>query len=368
VRALSAGGETEMEERIMVLQSVWFMLVALMLSMYVLLDGFDLGAGIIHLLAARTDEERRLILRAIGPVWDGNEVWLIAVAGTLFFAFPVLYASSFSGFYLPLMIMLWLLMMRGIAIELRSRFPQPLWRTFWDAAFFLGSVLLALCFGAALGNVIRGVSLDASHTFFEPLWTNFNPFRSPTGILDWYTVLISLMALATLMMHGANYLCVKTSGDPYARAHHLALIAWWATLVLTILSTVATYVVQPQIKAGFIARPWGVIFPLLALVGLVGARSWSHLGKDLLAFFASSAFILGLLLSTAFGLYPTVLPATNPAYSLTISNASSSQYGLGVGLVWWTIGMLLAIFYFVFIYRLFRGKISPEVAQQHPEE
>src|SRR5947209_15747327 len=150
--------------------TLWFILVAFMLIMYVLLDGFDLGAGIIHLFVARTNTERRIVLRAIGPVWDGNEVWLIAAGGTLFFTFPLLYASSFSGFYLPLIIVLWLLMGRGIAIELRSRFPNPVWTAFWDGVFALCSVLLAMFFGAALANVVRGVPLDAHGYFFEPLW------------------------------------------------------------------------------------------------------------------------------------------------------------------------------------------------------
>src|SRR6266581_2488522 len=178
--------------------TLWFILVAFTLIMYVLLDGFDLGAGIIHLVAARTDSERRLILRAIGPVWDGNEVWLIAAGATLFFTFPLLYASSFSGFYLPLIMVLWLLMLRGIAIEMRSRIPSPVWSAFWDGVFFLGSALLAIFLGAALGNVIRGVPLNKDATFFEPLWTDFfNPFSPTPGILDWYTVLVGLTALST---------------------------------------------------------------------------------------------------------------------------------------------------------------------------
>src|ERR671927_1852652 len=137
--------------------TLWFILVAFMLTMYVLLDGFDLGAGVIHLAAAKTDAERRTIIRAIGPVWDGNEVWLIAAGGTLFFTFPLLYASSFSGFYLPLFIVLWLLMLRGLSIELRGHIADLMWASFWDAVFFLGSSLLAIFFGAALGNVVRGV-------------------------------------------------------------------------------------------------------------------------------------------------------------------------------------------------------------------
>src|SRR5207244_12781609 len=179
--------------------TLWFILVAFMLTMYVLLDGFDLGAGVIHLVAARTNDERRMILRAIGPVWDGNEVWLIAAGGTLFFSFPLLYASSFSGFYLPLIIVLWLLMLRGVAIELRSHLRNPVWASFWDGTFLVGSALLAFFYGAALANVVRGVPLDRTGYFFEPLWTDvFNPRSATPGILDWYTVVIGLLALAVL--------------------------------------------------------------------------------------------------------------------------------------------------------------------------
>jgi cytochrome bd ubiquinol oxidase subunit II len=186
------------------MQTLWFILVAFMLSMYVVLDGFDLGVGTIHFLVAHTEAERKIVLRAIGPVWDGNEVWLIAAGGTLFFSFPVLYASSFSGFYLPLMMVLWLLMLRGVAIELRSHLKLPLWGAFWDGIFFFGSALLAFFFGAALGNVVRGVALDSKQVFFAPLWTDFSPFSKTPGILDWYTILVGLLAVAALIMHGAN--------------------------------------------------------------------------------------------------------------------------------------------------------------------
>src|SRR5256714_10373443 len=168
--------------------TLWFILVTFMLTMYVLLDGFDLGAGAIHLAAAKTDAERRTIIRAIGPVWDGNEVWLIAAGGTLFFTFPLLYASSFSGFYLPLMIVLWLLMLRGVGVELRSHVSDPLWWSFFDFVFSISSLVLAIFFGAAIGNVIRGVPLNSDGYFFEALWTNFRVGANP-GILDWYTVL-----------------------------------------------------------------------------------------------------------------------------------------------------------------------------------
>ena len=200
---------------------LWFCLVAVMIAVYVVLDGFDLGAGIIHLLVARTDGERRQVLRSIGPVWDGNEVWLLAGGGTLYFAFPALYASSFSGFYLPLMMVLWLLILRGIAIEFRNHIDSPVWKPFWDVVFGGASALLAIFFGAALGNVVRGVPLDAAGDFFLPLWTNFGIGRE-VGILDWYTVLVAVAAFATLTVHGALWVALKTEGDLEQRARRLA--------------------------------------------------------------------------------------------------------------------------------------------------
>ncbi|HEX6477942.1 MAG TPA: cytochrome d ubiquinol oxidase subunit II [Ktedonobacteraceae bacterium] len=340
------------------MQTLWFILVGFMLTMYVVLDGFDLGAGTIHPFAAKNDPERRLILRAIGPVWDGNEVWLIAAGGTLFFTFPLLYASSFSGFYLPLIIVLWLLMLRGVSIELRSLFSNPVWSTFWDGLFFIGSALLAIFYGAAMGNVIRGVPLDKNGNFFEALWTDFNPFSSNPGILDWYTILIGLMALAVLTTHGATYVAVKTTGPLNVRTRLIARGAWGVTTVLAILGTIATFAVQPHISASFFGHPWGFIFPVIALFGFVGTIFFNIRKRDLYSFFSSCAFIVGMLASAAFGLYPLMLPAVNSAYSLTIQNAAASQYGQTVGLVWWLIGILLAAIYFIFTYRLFWGKVE----------
>ncbi len=345
------------------MQTLWFILVAFMLSMYVLLDGFDLGAGIIHLSVARNDAERRIVLRAIGPVWDGNEVWLIAAGGTLFFTFPLLYASSFSGFYLPLIIVLWLLIVRGVSIELRSRVPSPVWASFWDGMFFIGSALLAIFYGAALGNVIRGVPLNKQGYFFEALWTDFNPFSATPGILDWYTILISLLALATLIVHGANYIALKTEQSVNMRARRIARRAWFVMVLLAIGATIATFFVQSQVYSSFNSRPWGVIFPLIAFVGLIATGYFNFRQRDLPAFLSSSAFILGMLSSAAFSLYPMVLPAVNRANSLTIYNASAAQYGLIVGLIWWSIGIVLAAIYFILIYRLFRGKVTAPEAE-----
>ena len=345
--------------------TLWFILVAFMLTIYVLLDGFDLGAGIIHLIVARTDTERRLNLRAIGPVWDGNEVWLIAAGGTLFFAFPLLYASSFSGFYLPLIIVLWLFIGRGVAIELRSRIPNGVWASFWDGIFSLSSALLAIFFGVALGNVIRGVSLNAQGYFFEPLWTDFNPFNANPGILDWYTILTGLLAFATLLTHGANYIAVKTEDPLQERARQISRIGWLITIPLAILASLATFYVQPQVYISFIERPWGIIFPIIACVGLLGTGFFIVRKRDLAAFLSSGAFILGMLTTTAFSLYPLVLPAVNQVNSLTINNSSASQYGLVVGLIWWSVGIILAVIYFIITYRRFWGKVTPASSEEY---
>jgi cytochrome d ubiquinol oxidase subunit II len=340
-----------------VVETIWFIFVALMVTMYVLLDGFDLGAGAIHLFAARNDRERRTIIRAIGPVWDGNEVWLIAAGGTLFFAFPTLYASGFSGFYLPLIIVLWLLMIRGISIELRGHINDPMWASFWDAAFFVGSSLLTVFYGAALGNVVRGVPLDESGYFFQPLWTDFSPFSGTPGILDWYTVLIGLLALTTLVVHGSNFIAVKTEDDLNARSRRIARRFSFATILLTLFATPATFWVSPEMLRSFNERPYGYVLPLVAVAGLLGMVYFSLRGRDREAFLSSSAYIVGMLTSTVFGVYPKVLPAVDEANSLTVQNASASTYGMTVGLVWWSIGMVLAVVYFTVIYRLFRGKV-----------
>ena len=187
---------------------IWFWLVAVMIVGYVVLDGFDLGVGVLHLFLVRTEAERKATLASIGPVWDGNEVWLLAGGGTLYFAFPLLYASAFSGFYLPLMIVLWLLVLRGISLELRNHIDVGVWRALLDGVFGLASALLTIFFGAALANVLRGVPLQADGYFFLPLWTNWQPGAQP-GILDWYTVIGGLVALVALTLHGALWLTSK---------------------------------------------------------------------------------------------------------------------------------------------------------------
>jgi cytochrome bd ubiquinol oxidase subunit II len=339
-------------------ETLWFVLVAFMLTMYVLLDGFDLGAGAIHPFVAKDDTERRLVLRSIGPVWDGNEVWIIAAGGTLFFSFPLLYAAGFSGFYLPLIIVLWLLMIRGLSVELRSHIESPVWASFWDGTFFVGSSLLAVFYGAALGNVVRGVPIGEEGYFFQPLWTNFSPTNPEPGILDWYTVLTGILALAALVVHGASWVAVKTEGALNTRARRAVRIGWLAVVVLTAITTVATFSLSPRMLSSFYEHAWGFVFPALAVAGLALVGYFGFKERDRAAFLSSGAYIIGMMASTAFAVYPDVLPAVQPANSLTIYNASGSTYGLTVGLVWWSIGMVLAAIYFVLIYRLFRGKVK----------
>lgn len=342
------------------MEIIWFCIVAVMITTYVVLDGFDIGAGIVHLYVARDDDERRKVIRSVGPVWDGNEVWLLAGGGVLYFAFPGLYASSFSGFYLPLMIVLWLLILRALSIELRSMVDAPTWRPFWDAGFFGASTLLAILFGGALGNVVRGVPLDQRGDFFLPLWTNFR-VQADAGILDWYTISVGVLAFLTLTQHGSLWVVYKTDGAIRERALTLIKPLWVAILLMTIAVTVMSWSIQPQIPANFAAYPWGYIFPALALIGLGWIAASGFGKKELDSFLGSALYIVGMLTSAAFGIFPDVLPAIGePANSLTIYNVAASPYGLKVGLGWWIPGIILATGYTVYVYRSMRGKVSLE--------
>lgn len=338
--------------------TLWFWLVAALLTMYVVLDGFDLGAGAIYPAVARTDAERRTVLRSIGPVWDANEVWLLTAGGSLVLAFPKLYASSFSGFYLPLMMVLWLLILRAAAIEFRNHVESSVWRPFWDAVFFISSLLLAVFLGAALGNVVRGVPLNPDGYFFSPLWTNFTTSGDRMGILDWFTVSVGVTSLLALAHHGALWVALKTHDPIRQRASRAAAVAWPILVVAVIVVTVLTFRVQPHVPDRLAARPLGYVFPLMALAGLGVSFSMRRRGRELGAFLGSVLFLVGMLLSVSFGLYPMVLPATNDvAASLTIGNAAGPTHGMRVALFWWIPGMILVAGYTVFIYRNMKGKI-----------
>ena len=339
--------------------NIWFSLVAFMLAAYVVLDGFDLGVGILHLFVARTEQERQILMRTIGPVWDGNEVWLLAGGGTLYFAFPLLYASGFSGFYLPLMIVLWLLILRGIGIELRPHLDSPVWRGLFNGAFGIASLLLAVFYGAALGNVLRGVPLERDGYFFLPLWTNWQTGALP-GILDWYTVTAGVVATVALALHGAHYATLKTTGDLNLRCRRAADVLWPALILVTAASLAATLSVRPALLDNYRNNSALWIIPVLVAASLAGMRILSRRGREYGAFLCSAAYLLLMLVGAAAAVYPNLLlSSTDPSLNITIYNAHSGDYSLSVGLIWWTFGMALAAGYFIFVYRMFRGKIAP---------
>src|SRR5258708_9887930 len=249
------------------MEPVWFVLFAVMIFAFVVLDGFDLGAGVLHLLIARPEEELRAVIRTMGPVWDGNEVWLISGGGPLYFAFQLLYASSFSGFYLPLNIVLWLLVLRGIGIEFRMHIENQVWRSLFDGFFAISSTLLAIFFGAALGNVVRGVPLGVDHFFFEPLWTNFRT-GPDIGILDWYTCGAAVLSLVALVVHGALYVARKREGTVNEKSRQLARRLGPLLIVMTPFRVPVTAAVRPRTMHNFREYPLTYLIPLAVAVSL----------------------------------------------------------------------------------------------------
>jgi cytochrome bd ubiquinol oxidase subunit II len=344
------------------MEVAWFLLVGFLFAGYVLLDGYDLGTGALHLYLAKTDGERRQNIAAIAPFWDANEVWLIAGGGTLFFAFPPVYASGFSGFYLPLMIVLWLLILRAISIDFRNHLQSTVWAPLWDVGLMMSSALLSLFLGVALGNVLRGVPIDERGEFFLPLWTNFRTTGRDIGILDWYTVLVGVFAMFTIFMHGANWIFFKAAGIVGVRARRVSRMLLPVIFVLFLAVTYATWQVQPQAGENLRSSPWGVVFPAGALAALAACTIFLKLNQPLPAFAASSAFLLMMLGAAAFTLFPFVLPSNlGPEVGLTIYNSNPGSYGLKIGLMWWIPGMLLALGYTIFTHMHFADRIpAPE--------
>ena len=336
----------------------WFALIAFVLTAFVVLDGYDFGAGMLHLFVARTNEERRSVIAAIGPFWDGNEVWLLAAGGALFMAFPRVLASGLSGFYFAIMLVLWCLIGRGVALELRSHLPDDMWRAFWDAVFSGASLLLALFFGAALGNVVRGVPIGADGWFALPLFTDFGT-RPPVGILDRYTLLVGLFAVTTLVAHGAAFLALRTRGPVRERSRSHGMCALAATAALWPLVTWATAAVRPGLFAAFGSRPIAWAGFALALAGMMTALLSPRRGRDGLAFAGTSSFVAGLLVATAACVYPELLHAVpDAARSMTALNAAAPGAPLSWALYWFVPGLALAVGYQVLISRLHRARVS----------
>jgi len=337
---------------------LWFSALALMLIAFVVLDGFDFGVGALSIVLAKTDAERRAAIAAIGPFWDGNEVWLIASGGVLFLAFPSVLATAFPAFYLAFFLVLWCLVARGIAIEVRSHVSDPLWRAFWDVLFAGSSGLLALLFGVALGNVVRGVPIGLDRRFTLAFFTNFLP-HGEAGLLDYYTVSVGLLALVVLLAHGAAFLAFRTDGALRARARHAERRLWLVGAVLFLLVTFETTIVRPELFRSLQARPLAWLFVAISLSGAVlGARAHRK-ERDGFAFVGSTAVLVGILAATATGLYPVMLHSTlTPEASISAETALGAPYGLSVALAWWPVALALAVSYLAFTFRANRGKVG----------
>ncbi len=328
------------------LNHVWYLLVGILLAGYAVLDGFDLGVGALHLLA-RKDEHRRIFLNSIGPVWDGNEVWLVTGGGALFAAFPAVYATVFSGFYLAMMLVLFSLIFRAVAIEFRSKREEPAWRRFWDVSFSVASIASSLLFGIALGNVIFGIPLDPRGEYEG----------SFLGLLHPYPVLTGVATLALFMMHGAIYLVLKTEGEVRE------LVRGWVqnTIVLFVVAyattTMVTLVYLPHMSALFRAHPLLFAVPLLTMLAAANVPREIHHGSDGRAFLSSAGTIVGLMALVGLGLYPNLVIATDPTRSLSLYDAASSAGTLRTMLVIAGIGFPLVLAYTVSIHWVFRGKV-----------
>jgi len=329
------------------LQTAWFLLVGVLLAGYAILDGFDLGVGALHLFLAKDDRERRILLNAVGPVWDGNEVWLLTAGGALFAAFPPVYATVFSGLYLALMLLLAALILRAVALEFRSKEESPSWRRFWDGAFAVGSVLPAVLFGVAMGNILRGLPLDAEGEFAGTFVSLLNPFA----------LLVGLLALAMVVAQGAAWLHLKTEGALRERARSAALRAWWAFVVLWLAATAASAAAAPRL--------WGAYGSVLAWVApatltaaLLAFRAALVGGRAGQAFLFSSIAIAALLGIVGQALYPFLVPPLGLASAgITIYDAASSPLTLKTMLAIALLGMPVVVAYTVFIYRRFRGPV-----------
>jgi len=342
---------------------VWFAIAALMMTAYVVLDGFDFGAGLLHPYVARTDRERRQVLAAIGPFWDGNEVWLLATGGALFVAFPAVLASGLSGFYFAIFLVLWSLLLRGIAIEFRSHLEHPLWRSAWDFVFATGSTVLPVLFGAALGNLLRGLPIDRDGYFSLALFTDFSA-RPPVGTLDWYTVLAGVFGLLAIGGHGATFLAWKTDGEVQSRSRRAALWLYGAVALSWPLMTATTWFVNANLFAAFPSRPLAWLSVLVAFAGLVAVGLGLRGRRDLTAFLGSCAFLTGMLAATAACLFPVMLRSLDDASSLTAYNASVPAASLRTAFAWWIIGFPLAVSYFAALFRIHRGKAVGATARE----
>jgi cytochrome d ubiquinol oxidase subunit II len=347
----------------------WYIAIAIVLVVFFILDGYDFGTGIIHLFFAKTEKDKEVIAKSAGLFWDSNEVWLVAGGGMLFMAFPTFYASVFSGFYLPLIIVLWLIVFRAIGLEFRSQFKYQMWKDIWDASFGVSSLLLALFFGIALGNIVRGVNLGGlengvsayeAHYFFLPLWNaDFSPLSETPGVIDWFTIIIGLIAVVTLAIHGANWIILKTNSTINQQLKSVIFKLNIVLFALTIFSLIVWQIVNPDSLDNFDEKPYLLVFPTIYLTGLFGLFFVKKFKKEMHGFIFSTLLVLGGITSSLASIFPVILPSTNKVNeSLTIYNTAASEYGLSVALTWGIIGFILLFVYMIIQKKLMGGKID----------
>lgn len=328
------------------LNLIWFLLVGVLIVGYAVLDGFDLGVGVLHLFA-KSEEEKRMNLNAVGPVWDGNEVWLLTGGGALFAAFPIVYAVSFSAFYLAFMLLLTALIFRAVSFEFR-KYSEPEQKKYWDLAFGLGSLVPALLYGVAIGNVLRGLPLDQKGLFHGNFF----------GLLNPYAIVVGLVSLTFFVMHGAIYLAMKTKGEQQEKAAGWANNMWVAYVALYVVATIYSFFSAKYLFDTVLKNPlfWVLVVLLFASIIYIplGVKA-KQFGKS---FIASSVTIASMILLTALSLFPRLLPSSwNLDYSLTIYNASSTPRTLWTMLIIALIGVPIVLIYTIYIYRVFKGKV-----------
>jgi len=330
------------------LNIIWFILVGVLLTGYAILDGFDLGVGALHLLT-KTDEERRISINSIGPVWDGNEVWLVTAGGALFAAFPDVYATVFSGFYIAFMLLLFVLIFRAVAIEFRSKHTGKHWRNSWDIAFSVSSIIIALLMGVALGNIITGIPIGNDKEFAGTF----------LGLLKPFPLLIGITTIALFMMHGAIYLVMKTDGKLQEKVKSWVNNTIIFFIICFVTATMATLIYYPNMINHFKEYPVLFMIAILNMLAIANIPREIHHGREFRAFLSSSASIALLLVLFAIGVFPNIV-LSNPVFenSLNIYNSASSQKTLGIMLIIAIIGMPFVIAYTIIIYKIYKGKVK----------
>jgi len=337
---------------------IWYAILSFTLLMFVVLEGFDIGAGMVQYVVGKNEAERRMVIAAIGPLWSWNEVWLIAFGGTLLLAFPTIMATAFSGFYMALFLLLWTILLRGISIELGGHIADLMWRSAWDCCFVLSNVLLAILIGAVMGNIVRGVPLDANGKFSLSLFTNFGTTGN-VGILDWYTLSAAIFFLVTFAAHGATGLAKRTTASIRTQSLRLARLLWNVVVAALVIVIVETWLVRDEFIRQILHHPIGWLGILLVAGGLLRAVTGVRYGNESQALVGSSAFITGIIIAGAVGIFPFMLHSTiAKEFSLTVYRCAADTQGLVIALIWWPIALCLTLVYASFVYRHYRGRVQ----------